>query len=102
MESELKMNFHRMKPDQHQRAIDNIGAKFHGMHSNLVDVIKKLMKNAKSKEKVLNWLRLAVIKNLDKQKYQAVKPVATEGFILNFIDLLLQLCKPFTNNFEKY
>ena len=28
--------------------------------------------------------------------------MATEGFILNFTNLMLILCKPFTNKFEKY
>jgi hypothetical protein len=30
------------------------------------------------------------------------RPVATDGFVLNYIDLLLQLCKPFVGNFAKY
>ena len=29
-------------------------------------------------------------------------PVASDGFVLNFVDLLLQLCKPFTATFNKY
>ena len=29
-------------------------------------------------------------------------PVASDGFVYNYIDLLLQLCKPFVNNFQKY
>jgi len=59
------------------------------MHSTLVEVIKKLMKNANSKDKVLAWLRQAVVLNLDKHKFRSTTPMATEGFILNYIDLLL-------------
>jgi len=29
-------------------------------------------------------------------------PVASDGFILNYIDLMLLLCKPFTSNFSKF
>lgn len=29
-------------------------------------------------------------------------PVASDGFILNYVDTLLQLCKPFVGNFAKY
>ena len=60
------------------------------------------MKNAACKERVTSWLRLAVSLNLDKQKMFSHTPIASDGFILNYIDLLLQLCKPFTSNFAKY
>lgn len=39
---------------------------------------------------------------MDKQKMYTNKPVASDGFILNYIDLLLILCKPFIGNFQKY
>jgi hypothetical protein len=32
----------------------------------------------------------------------ANNPVASNGFILNYIDLLLHLCKPFVGNFDNY
>ena len=60
------------------------------------------MKNGKSKDRVLDWMRMAITVNMDKQKMFTHTPVASDGFILNFIDLLLQLCKPFTSNFSKY
>lgn len=60
------------------------------------------MKNSKCKDRVLEWMRMAVTLNLDKQKMITHTPVSSDGFILNFIDLLLQLCKPFTANFQKY
>ena len=47
-------------------------------------------------------MRLAISLNLDKQKMYTQIPVSTDGFILNYIDLLLQLCKPFTATFNKY
>lgn len=47
-------------------------------------------------------MRLAISLNLDKQKMYTQIPVSTDGFILNYIDLLLQLCKPFTSTFTKY
>jgi len=60
------------------------------------------MKNNNCKDRVLKWLRHAVDLNLEKVKMVANRPVASNGFILNYIDLLLQLCKPFTSNFTKY
>ena len=79
-----------------------MAAKFSNLHTNLAEVLKKLMKNAKCKDKVLEWLRTAITLNMEKQKMFTQAPVATDGFILNFVDLLLQLCKPFTANFSKY
>jgi len=64
--------------------------------------MKKLMKNNNCKERLLKWMRHAVDLNLEKMKMVAHRPVASNGFILNYIDLLLQLCKPFTANFNKY
>ena len=56
---------------------------------NLAEVLKKLMKNAKCKDRVLEWLRMAILLNMDKQKMFTQAPVASDGFILNFVDLLL-------------
>ena len=64
--------------------------------------MKKLMKNANCKDRLLKWMRHAVDLNLDKQKMMTHKPVASNGFILNYISLLLQLCKPFIADFSKY
>mmetsp|Transcript_6584 Transcript_6584/g.10591 ORF Transcript_6584/g.10591 Transcript_6584/m.10591 type:complete len:170 (+) Transcript_6584:1382-1891(+) len=72
------------------------------MHGQIADVIKKLMKNPKCKERTLTWLRMAMDVNYDKKKFKTNKPVASNGFILNYMDVLLQLCKPFIANFEKY
>jgi len=98
----MNVQFHRMKPEHHQKHMEQVAAKFSNLHTNLADVLKKLMKNANCKDKVLEWLRMAVFLNMDKQKMFTQAPVATDGFILNFVDLLLQLCKPFTGNFTKY
>ena len=101
-QSEMNVHFHKMKPEHHHKHMESIAAKFSNLHSNLADVIKKLMKNAKCKDRVLEWMRMAISLNLDKQKMFTHTPVASDGFILNYIDLLLQLCKPFTANFQKY
>jgi hypothetical protein len=82
--------------------MDEVSKTFFGLHSALAEVVKKLMKNANSKEKLLKWMRHAVDLNLDKQKMMTMKPVASHGFVLNYIDLLLQLCKPFTGDLTKY
>jgi len=98
-QSDLNVQFHKVRPEQHEKYMNQLGAKFFNLHTSLSDVIKKLMKNPNCKERVLQWLRSAVSLNMDKQKMFSHSPVATDGFILNCIDLLLQLCKPFTSNF---
>ena len=91
-----------MRPEQHQKYMDQLAAKFFNLHTNIADIIKKLMKNQNCKDRVLKWLRFAVALNLEKQKMFTQIPVSTDGFILNYIDLLLQLCKPFTSTFSKF
>ena len=82
--------------------METLANKFFNLHSALADIVKKLMKNAVCKDRVLLWMRQAVSLNLDKMKMFTQRPVATDGFVLNYIDLLLQLCKPFVGNFAKY
>lgn len=82
--------------------MDEVSKSFFALHSALADVIKKLMENASCKERLLKWMRHAADLNLDKQKMMTMKPVASNGFVLNYIDLLLQLCKPFTSDLTKY
>ena len=94
--------FRKMREEQHQRVMDDVSKRFYALHASLAEVIKKLMKNANCKERLLKWMRHAVDFNLDKRKMMTNKPVASDGFILNYIDLLLQLCKPFTEKMEKY
>ena len=98
----MNAHFHKMKPEQHMKHMEQVAGKFSNLHGNLAAVLKALMKNAKCKDKVLEWMRMAISLNMDKQKMFTHTPVASDGFILNFIDLLLQLCKPFTANFSKY
>ena len=50
----------------------------------------------------MKWLRHAVDFNLEKSKMVASTPTASNGFILNYIGLLLILSKPFTEKFTKY
>lgn len=79
--------------------MENLSSRFFNLHTNLAEIIKKLMKNQACKARVLLWMRQAVSLNLDKQKMFTHSPVASDGFILNYIDMLLQLCKPFVGNF---
>ena len=55
-----------------------------------------------AKDRVLKWMRHALDLNYDKEKMVSHKPVASNGFFLNYIDVLLILCKPFTSNFNNY
>lgn len=98
----MNVQLHKMKPEHHQKHMEQVASKFANLHINLAEVLKKLMKNANCKDKVLEWLRQAICLNMEKQKMFTQAPVASDGFILNFVNLLLQLCKPFTANFSKY
>jgi len=62
----MNVNFHKMKPEQHSKHMDQVAGKFSNFHSNIADLLKKLMKNAKSKDKVLEWMRMAITVNMDK------------------------------------
>ena len=101
-QSDLNMQLHKMRPEQHQKHMDTLANKFFNLHSALADIVKKLMRDAACKDRVLLWLRQAVSLNLEKRKMFTQRPVATDGFVLNYIDLLLQLCKPFVGSFAKY
>mmetsp|Transcript_17081 Transcript_17081/g.16951 ORF Transcript_17081/g.16951 Transcript_17081/m.16951 type:complete len:692 (-) Transcript_17081:29-2104(-) len=65
----------------------------------LVDIIKQLMKN--DMKKTLNWLAGAVVFNAEKAKLGSrlerptMRTSSSEGFCINVLDVLLQLCKPF-------
>lgn len=60
------------------------------------------MKQNNCKDKLLLWMRRAVSLNSDKKKYHSFTPLASDGFILNYISTLLILCKPFVGNFNKF
>ena len=62
----MNVTFHKMKPENHHKYMEQVAAKFSNFHSNIADLIKKLMKNAKCKEKVLEWMRMAITVNMDK------------------------------------
>jgi hypothetical protein len=62
----------------------------------------KLIKNKDCKEALMQWLRLAAGLNQEKQKMFTQMPVASDGFILNLIDVLLIFSKPFTTKFGDY
>ena len=70
----------------------------------MCDIVKTLLKtkNAQVKNRLMMWLRKSVGLNLELMKTMTQEPVASQGFVLNMISLLLLLCKPFTSNFEKY
>jgi hypothetical protein len=82
--------------------MDNLSTKFYNFHISISEVIKKLMKSSGCKDKLLLWLRKAVSLNADKEKYHTFTPLASDGFILNYIDTILILCKPFVGTFTKY
>ena len=65
-QSDLNVQLHKMRPEQHEKYLNQLGAKFFNLHTSLSDVIKKLMKNPNCKERVLQWLRSAVSLNMDK------------------------------------
>jgi len=88
-EGSFNQNFRKMREEQHQRVMDEVSKRFYALHTSLSEVVKKLMKNTNCKEKLLKWMRHAVDLNLDKRKMHVTKPVASDGFILNYIDLLL-------------
>jgi hypothetical protein len=69
--------------------MDNLANRFYNLHTNLAELIKKLLKSSDCKARVMLWMRQAVSLNLDKQKMFTQTPVASDGFIYNFIDLLL-------------
>ena len=60
------------------------------------------MRKDQCKDRVTKWLRHGVDFNREKSKMVANGPTASNGFILNYINLLLILCKPFTGNFNNY
>ena len=62
----------------------------------------KLLKNKDTKERVMSWLRASVALNMEKQKMYTQVPVASDGFILSLIDVLLIFAKPFTSKFSEY
>ena len=55
-----------MREEQQQRVMDDVSKRFFALHTSLADIVKKLMKNTNSKEKLLKWMRHAVDLNLDK------------------------------------
>ena len=65
-QSEMNIHFHKLRPEQHLKHMDGLSAKLFSFHTTITEVIKKLMKNPKSKDKVLLWLRKAVSLNMDK------------------------------------
>ena len=83
--------------------IDKVGMKFHKFHEIIADILKKLIhKKHGCSDRVLLWMRKAVSLNLEKMKYHTNMPTASDGFVLNMIDTLFILCKPFTADFSKY
>lgn len=74
----------------------------HGLHKTLQEVISKLLKSKECKERVLQWFRLAVGLNQQKQKMYSQVPLASDGFVLNLIDLMLLLCMPYTGKFTEH
>lgn len=56
-ETELNIQFHRTQQEQHEKVMDQMSQKFHNLHTQVADIIKKLMKNGNCKDRVLLWMR---------------------------------------------
>lgn len=81
---------------------ETVAELLHRFHNSIADVISKLLKNKDCKERVLQWLRLSVGLNQEKQKMFTQVPVSSDGFIMSLIDVMLILSKPFTSRFADY
>lgn len=66
--SDMNHQLHKMRQDAHQKAMDSMAGKFYNLHTALADIIKKIMKKADCKDRLMLWMRQAVNLNLDKQK----------------------------------
>jgi hypothetical protein len=82
--------------------VDTVADQFHNFHKSLLDMMSKLLKNKDCKDRMLSWLRLAVGLNQSKEKMFTSEPVASDGFVLGLIDLMLLFCKPFASKFGEY
>ncbi|CDW72140.1 u box domain-containing protein [Stylonychia lemnae] len=85
-----------------QRMTEQVSDQFHKFHVLIFDVMQKLLKNKECRDIVMKWLRAALSSNMDKQKMYTQIPVASDGFILNLIDVLLLFGKPFTSKFHEF
>ena len=85
-----------------QKMTETVAELLHRFHNSIADVISKLLKNKDCKERVLQWLRLSVGLNQEKQKMFTQVPVSSDGFIMSLIDVMLILSKPFTSRFADY
>ena len=92
----------KSQPSGIQRMMENVAEQFFSFHKNIQDVMAKLLKNKDTKERVMSWLRASVALNMEKQKMYTQIPVASDGFILSVIDVLLIFSKPFTSKFSEY
>jgi hypothetical protein len=81
---------------------EQVAEQFYNLHKSIQEVISKLLKNKDQKERVLVWIRQALSLNFEKQKMYTHLPVASDGFILNMIGVMLLFCKPFTSKFSDY
>jgi len=79
-----------------------VSEQLNGIHKTLQEVISKLLKNKDVKDRVLQWFRLAVGLNQQKQKMYSQVPLCSDGFILNLIDLMLLLCMPYAGKFTEH
>eukprot|EP00347_Sterkiella_histriomuscorum_P007831 403347399 len=84
------------------RMTDQVAEQLNNLHKQIYEVIQKLLKNKECKDKVVSWLRHSISLNMEKQKMYTQIPVASDGFILNLMSLLLLFCKPFTSKFAEY
>ena len=82
---------------------DNMATEFHSLIDSLSKFIKKLMKTAETKKKILLWLRTIIKLNLDYHKMQPnIQAISSVGFIIMLESLLMELCYPFTKKLQDY
>jgi ubiquitin conjugation factor E4 B len=71
-------------------------------HGQVADIVLRLLKQKKCKDRAMLWLRQGVALNLEAGKERPSPFVASsKGFMLNFGSVMLRICRPFMNDLEK-
>jgi ubiquitin conjugation factor E4 B len=68
----------------------------------VTEVVLRLLKQKRCKDRAMLWLRQGVALNLEASKERPSPFVASsKGFMLNFCCVMLRICRPFMNDLEK-
>lgn len=88
---------------QAKKTVDLLRERIHGIVETVHDILEFIIINDnRGKFKVAEWFYRIIEMNNDKQKmYSTGSSFSSEGFLLNFLSLLLQFCKSFLDDFEK-